>query len=216
MINVNTLFEAVCRLVNKTAQVAYVDFNKFLPIAERQLFDELAPPMPQGAYEINAKLTPFIVSAPITLDATGEVGKPGDLNRWLAARLSYTPAGEETATETEVKVVEHHRLGQALISKLCPPTSKYPICVNYADKIQFYPKTAGTGTLDYLRLPVASKWGFTFVNGRPVYDAATSVNSEFGEDCANELIVRTLALFGVNLKADDLTQYGEMKQKQVV
>lgn len=218
MINVNTLFEAVCRIINKQAYTAYADFNRFLPMAELQLFkerlglpEEYQPgrPVPRVAAAVTQKvsddLRPFIRESPVTITATGSAPFPAGYARHIATR----------AGGRKVEIVEQALLSEKLESLICPPTAKHPVCALYPDRLQFYPASLASADTEYYRFPRASRWGFVLNgNGRPAYDAAGSVDSEFPMDCLNDLAVRVCSLFGMSIKAADVAQYTEAKKQQ--
>lgn len=219
MININTLFEAVCRIINKQAHTAYKDFNRFIVQAELQLYkerlglpEEYQPgrPVPRVAQAMTQKvsddLRSFLVEAPLKIDTKGSAPLPADYARLTAIRSNLR----------SVKVVEHALLGEYhLDSQLCPPTAKHPICAFYAERLQFYPVDLAAASMEYYRFPKESKWAFTLdENGRPGFDRENSVDSEFPKDCTNDLIVRVCSFFGVSIKASDIMQYADTKQRQ--
>ena len=61
--------------------------------------------------------------------------------------------------------------------------------------------------MEYFKIPTYAHWGYTMVNGRPVYDPATTVESSFPEFAHVEIIRRILAKAGVQLEKDVVQQY---------
>lgn len=218
MIHINEAFETVCRLINKQAYTAYKDFNRFWKQAELQLFkerlglpEEYQPgkPLPRVAASMTQKISddlrPFIKELTLVIDSNGAVPFPADYARTIAV----------SANNEDVAIIEQSMLRERRNSRISPPTKKYPIVSFYPDRLQFYPVDVATGTFEYYRFPVSGEWAFTLDgNGRPVYNEAGSKHSEFPKDCMNDLIIRVCSMFGVNLKASDVLQYAEQKQRQ--
>ena len=82
-------------------------------------------------------------------------------------------------------------------------------------EFQFYPKNIGTAKLSYLKLPTLMKYGVSpDANGREVYDATKSVDPSWNNTDIYEVIVRILALVGVNLQLPILYQFAEQIKKE--
>ena len=116
--------------------------------------------------------------------------------------------------EVEVEQVRDMELGQRLSSSIISPSRSYPIYISYDSYFQFYPSGVGIATLTYLRKPRKSIWNFTSVNNRPIYDSSTSIDSEFGEECLNEIVMRICNYLGINLSNTLLMQYSDKMQQE--
>ncbi len=109
----------------------------------------------------------------------------------------------------EVIQIDSGTKGWVLDSSLLEPTLEYPM-FDFADnRIKVYPSTLNVAYLSYWRLPVYGVWNYTTVNGRPVYDPATSVNSEFNNKDSNEIVARCATLLGINIKDGDLLGFAQ-------
>jgi hypothetical protein len=75
---------------------------------------------------------------------------------------------------------------------------------------EFAPITIGTAKLSYVSVPPDIIWEFTLdVNNRRVYDPVNSVDPVWGDTSSLEIIVRMLALIGINLQVAALIQYSQ-------
>ncbi len=106
-------------------------------------------------------------------------------------------------------------LGSSIYAKRIK-AKKYVIAAFYKDHIQIYPKNIGVVDFTYLRQPVSPYWAFTLENGRPVYDAANSVDLEAPDEVVNEIIMMCASYLGINLREPQLIQYAEQMKQQGV
>jgi hypothetical protein len=54
-------------------------------------------------------------------------------------------------------------------------------------------------------------WGYTIVNGRPVYSEALSTQPEWNDTDMNEIIYLALSYIGLNIKDGDVAQFANQK-----
>lgn|SRR3990167_83782 len=121
--------------------------------------------------------------------------------------------GVLASMEVPVTILRDNEIGNVLSSSIKAPTHRYPVCAFYNDYIQLYPKTIGRVVFTYLRTPTLPVWGYTVVNNRPVYNAATSVDIESPDETHNEICMNALSYLGISLKDGEIVQYAEqMKQ----
>ena len=91
------------------------------------------------------------------------------------------------------------------------PVSKYPIAKLIGSKVNVLPVNTRY-ELTYLRTPVTPSWGYTLdAFTRPVFDAATSVDSELPAYMINEIAFKICSYLGINLSKVELIQYAEAK-----
>jgi hypothetical protein len=114
----------------------------------------------------------------------------------------------------ELIPVDDNEIGYRLNSRIVPPTRDFPIMAYYDGYMQVHPIDLQRVTMTYLREPLRPVWAFTLVNGRPVYDAANSVDVEFPFEVYNEIMVKILSYVGINLREGALMQYAEMKDQK--
>lgn len=209
--NINDVFNIVAYLVDKTqgTGISPDEFNRIFPMAERSYFDMLAGgvedfqpgrPVPRigigMSNNVNEALAPFIQTSALTI-TSGSVAVPADLFKAIAMR---------TTGNNDVFRVDHAKLASKLNSSIDAPTVTKPCFNEVGSTYKFYPTSLATANLTYLRLPVTPVWGYTTVNGRPVYNAGTSVQSEWNDADLNKIIMRAAGLVGININDQLLVQ----------
>lgn len=132
------------------------DFNLLFPRAEIRYFNKLYETYGK-TLRVNDALATFKTITPVTI-AGGLVAIPADL--FHIYTLYYTFNGHPV----EITRVEPDRLANNLSSTYEAPSTEFPIYVENATEIQFYPTTLTTATLTYLRKPTVTKWAYT-LNG---------------------------------------------------
>lgn len=209
--NINDCFNIVSYLVDKTqgTGISPDEFNRIFPMAERSYFDMLAGgvedfqpgrPVPRVGLgmsnNVNEALAPFIQTSTLTI-TSGSVTVPSDLFKEVAMR---------TTGNVDIMRVDHSKLASKLNSSIDAPTLTKPCFNEVGSTYKFYPTSLTTANLTYLRLPVTPVWGFTTVSGRPVYNAGTSVQSEWNDADLNKIIMRAAGLVGININDQLLVQ----------
>tara|TARA_R100000008_G_scaffold26150_1_gene14217 strand:- start:969 stop:1718 length:750 start_codon:yes stop_codon:yes gene_type:complete len=192
-------------------------------------------PVPRVAYQQTQKvsddLREFITRITLNVPATGLTPYPGNYVHFSSATNPYaettvtddancegcktegTTTSNVVAKMAAVRPIDDNELQKIFSSNIVYPDAAHPILVFYDNGMQFYPIDIGLIQLTYLRRPVAPIWGFTLVNGRPVYAPANSVDLEWPEQVFNEIAIRMLAFIGINLREADLAQYSETKRQ---
>ena len=70
--------------------------------------------------------------------------------------------------------------------------------------------TAASGSAiplaSYYKKPTAPDWGYVVINGKALYNSATSTNFDLHESEENNLVMRILELSGITLKDQALTE----------
>jgi len=97
------------------------------------------------------------------------------------------------------------------------PTVAVPIGLRVGNTLKVAPSTITSGvTLTYLRNPLIPNWTFTMVDGAEVFNPSINgfqdIDIHPGEE--NNIVIRTLQSFGINLKENDLVAYTQNKQGQ--
>lgn len=193
-------------LIINQAQNSYMDFL----LGE---FQKYIPGRPFAAVEfgqnqdIRQRLSPFI-PAPVTLtvDVNGQSPYPtGYLN---SDAMTYG------AYRQRVKFIQQDRLFSHLNSYI-DPVATNPVYLIYKDGFQLYPTNIGSSYLSYIKQPDTLVWGSTLdIYNRPVYNAGTSVQPQWQDLDLLEIIVRGLAIVGVNLQLNAVEQYSQIIKSQ--
>jgi hypothetical protein len=192
-------------LILNRAQTQY--FNKLYGNQNDYRYDR---PVPKISYAITEKisrsLAPFLSDpTALVIDGNGQVNTPTDLYQTVS--VTHTVSG----VDYEVTRVEQDRVSNNLTSSIEAPDAKYPIYTQLRTKLQFYPKNLATATIVYLKKPIDMVWGYTLVNGVPVYNSATSVQPVWEDMDMNEVIYLALSYAGLNIKDADVSQFANVK-----
>ncbi len=142
---------------------------------------------------------------PLSVDVTGLSLYPSDFQQVDAM---YTVAMDR------IRYVAQHKL-PATLKSVIDPVATNPIYLIVDEGFQFYPITLGSALLSYVKTPPNIVWGFIpDANGLPVYDAATSKDPIWYDTDCFQVMVRALALVGVNLQIPQLEQYSNLIKTQ--
>lgn len=184
------------------------DFNLIFPRAERRYFNQK-----YKTYLINQDnedaLIPFKTDPiDIVLDIDGKYSKPDDLLHVDSIRAIFDDK------QIEVQRFKDDRLGNKLSSEYDAPSSEFPIYVEYSSYIQFYPIDTELPKIVYLQQLEDSKWGYTIVNNRPVYDEATSVQPKWRDTDIDAIIYMVGDDLGINMRDQMGIQFNDIKAKE--
>ncbi len=142
---------------------------------------------------------------PLTIDGTGLSPYPTNL-QMVDAMF--------TADMKKVRFVQQNKLDSYLNSSITPVDTNPIFLINSAG-FQFYPITLSAANLSYVHTPREVIWAFNLdPNGIPIYDPVNSVDPEWYDADMMQVIVRALALIGVNLQATQVQQYAQMIKTQ--
>lgn len=183
------------------------DFNLIWPRCERRWFNKL-----YDNYILSQKISdglmPFKTDPlTITVDSAGKYTKPLDILHIDSVR--YTLSG----IQKDVTRVEDDRLATNLSSLYAQPTTEFPIYTEYRSYLQFNPIGLGQATLVYLQKLTDSKWAYTLVGGRPVYNAAGSVQPKWNDSEIDQICYLAMSDMGIAVRDMQLEQIAETKIK---
>ena len=184
------------------------DFNLIFPRAEKRYFalkyrDYLSNQRNQDAL-LPFKTDPLV----ITIDAQGKYTKPTAL-----LHIDAITYGTGTS-QVEVVSVTDEKLGNILSSTYDAPSLEFPIYIEYALYLQFYPITLGSANTVSLNDVTPSKWAYTLVSERPVYDAANSVQPKWYDDSIDAIIYMIGVDAGINMRDQMEIQVNDGKSKE--
>ena len=161
----------------------------------------------QSTEKLSNNLRPFVKNIILQVDSQGKAQRPSDFVQTSSIRFF------NDKKQTDVRFVRDNNLGGYLDSALLEPTKKYPIYCIYDNYLQFYPKDLMRVSFTYLRKPATPVWGYTIVNGRPVYDPLTSTDVDFPDENINEITSRIVSLMGINIREPQVQQYAQVKMQ---
>jgi hypothetical protein len=187
-------------LLAKTAQSSYVSYLL-------GSFQTYQPGRPISKVElgqnsvVRQRLTPVIKRSTLTVDVQGLSNYPTD---YLQADAMWTNTGYK-----KIRWSDQDRW-DSMYNSVIDPVASNPIYMVKDVGFEFAPITIGTAKLSYVSVPPDIIWAFTLdVNNRRVYDPVNSVDPVWGDTSSLEIIVRMLALIGINLQVAALIQYSQ-------
>jgi hypothetical protein len=214
-LDINEVYELCLYAINKFqgGGLTPAEFNRIINVGQRSYisyllgsFQTYTPGRPIARVElgqnsvVRQRLTPSIYQYNLSVDANGFSPFPGD---YLQADAMWSIYGYN-----RIRHVDQGRWWSTYNSDIDPIATNPIYMLKDIDGFQFGPESIGQAKLSYVRNPSDMIWGFDLdVNGREVYNPATSGQPIWGELQILEIIVRALRLIGVNLQADQVSQY---------
>lgn len=106
------------------------------------------------------------------------------------------------------------------------PTTTYPAAVLGNENITIYPTTitsADSVTISYYKNPrgvnnsgvavnQSPTWAYTTAGGQSVYNATNSIQPELPESTYNKMIIRMVAMYGINLREAEVVQFANQEE----
>jgi hypothetical protein len=183
------------------------DFNLLWPRAEMRYFNSQ-----YKLYGSTEKINDTVAKVksdptPITIDTNGLYAFPADLLH--VDSITHVHDG----IEVEVTEVEDDRKANHLSSAYDAPDAEFPIYIRYSTTLKFYPVTLGDAILVYLKKPTPSKWAYTLVGNRPVYDAGNSVQPVWSDTDIDQICYLMLTDLGVNFRDSELENFAITQEK---
>lgn len=134
----------------------------------------------------------------------------------LDCTIVYDISARSITKQVPINMVNEDVRAIRLDSQIDPVTATSPIgeIIGYG-VIQLYPKFQYVGNTTFLRRPVKPSFQYSVISGRViVYDPINSVQLEWSENWQNAVLMKALESIGINLSAQDLLQWSEMKNQQ--
>lgn len=156
---------------------------------------------------VRTRLAPIIYWYNLNINpANGFSQYPGD---YLQSDAMFTIYGYN-----RIRAVQQDSL-YSYYNSAIDPIATNPIYILEDLGFHFFPENLGQAKLSYVRNPPDIIWGYTLdVNGIPIYDSATSQQPVWDDASMLEIIVRALAIIGVNLQLNTLEQYSMVIKNQ--
>ncbi len=230
-INIDTVYQRVLAIANKE-QRGYINpqqFNLFANQVQLDIFEDYFFKLSQLEFSqknnsqyndlkklVEEKTRPFEnIHQAVASVSTDLATLPANV---------YRLGGVFYNDSTNVIKVENIDAGEVeFVSRvpLAKPTQKHPVYVRVnPTQIRLYPSTVSpvwsTTVLDchFISRPTAVNWGYTEINSVALYNSASSTNFDLHESEENTLVIKILALAGINIKDSELTQIAMAKEQQ--
>lgn len=220
--DVNECYQVVLFATAKNKSQGYVspdDFNLIINQASRSYanfllggFNYYTPGRPISKVElgqnsnVRQRLTPIIYGYNLNIDVSGFSPYPNDFLN-VDAIWSYYGYNR-------IRYAAQEKL-YSIYNSTLDPIATNPIYLIEDVGFRFYPQSTATARLNYVKNPPDMIWGYTEdVNGRPVYSAAHSTQPVWDDASMLEVIVRALAIIGVNLQLNVVMGYAQTIKTQ--
>jgi hypothetical protein len=205
----------LCRFIANKQQSGYLspqEFQNAYNLAQKQYQHELIETIigwdanrkrvrlpAANMQQVKQKLSPFIVvGESMTVSADGHLSKPTDMVDILSMRT--------IDDKKRIWRVEEDRIASHL-SSVIDPVSESPIYTEKDNYYKIFPIDIGNINWEYVRIAPDVIYGFTIVDGRPIYDLGSSTTGLWGDLECNDIMIRVLFMFGISIQAQNLTGY---------
>lgn len=169
---------------------------------------------------IKDAMSPFRDSYSFTPSDTllGVVTVPANRNylNLLDLSIRYAISGRSITKQVAIQIYNEDERAERLNSQIDPVTVTSPIGEQVAEgSWQLYPEAQYFGKVTFYRRPVAPVFGYSVVSGRViVYNPNTSTQMEWLETQQDEVLIKALSSIGINIGAQDVSQWAEIKSQQ--
>ncbi len=216
--NVNEIYVLMQDILAKNIQQGYLspdDFNTYINQAQRSYLDYLLGeyqqyqakrPIPVVSFAQNERvrtsIAPLIYNRILAIDSvTGIAPFPNDFEQVDAMWGLYG--------FYNIRFTQQDRL-QSNYRSVIDPVAENPIYLIKHEGFQFFPETTGSSRLSYVRTPPEIEWAYTLdSNNLPVYDPVNSSQPVWADPDIYNIIVRALAMTGVQLQLGVVMNYSE-------
>ncbi len=114
-----------------------------------------------------------------------------------------------------IRFTEQDRLSANIRSVIDTPTNDNAVYLIRHEGFQFFPPTIGSVRCSYVENPPSIIWGYLpDANDLPVWNPSTSTNPVWEDTDMLSIIVRALAIVGVNLQMNVVQQYSQVIKTQ--
>lgn len=228
----NTIYRYLQDLANKSQGGGYIppeQFNRQFKIASKSLFTSLAgapesylpgSPFPAQALDLTDKISddvhPFLREITLSIDDNGNASKPSDYNRISAIWRNYADPYSGNLKKAPVEFIDNDKYADRFSNSIDFPTEEDPV-VRYAssETYEFAPANLGYATMSYYIIPDEDAvWAYTPVQDEPVYDAANSIDTGWGEDNLKDLTEILLGYFGISIDSQLDLQYSNLERSK--
>ena len=205
---------------NQNGTLIAEDFNRVVPLAQGGYINSLL-----GTFQtyqngraiarvelgqnsvVRQRLSPIIKRVVLNVAGTGFCPYP---TRYIQADAMWN----DSTNYKRIRWVDQDKWYSTINSSIDLVANK-PIYMLTDTGFEFAPKTIGTASLSFVEQPLPIKWAFTLDgNGRRIYDVTNSVQPVWNDISMMEIIVRALALIGVNLQLREVESYSQLIKTQ--
>ena len=155
---------------------------------------------------VRQRLAPTIYGYNLAINPYGNSPYPGD---FLQVDAMWSIYGASIYSHKRIRYAEQNAL-DAYYNSVIDPIASNPIYLLEDTFFQFYPENQYTARLHYVRDVPEMLWAYTAdSNGRPVYDAANSVQPVWDTVAMYDVLCRALSLVGISLQISQVVAYSQ-------
>lgn len=184
---------------------------------QMSLYNDLKPIYAKSQL-VKEQLSPFRASYNFTPSNTisGYIVIPSNSNYLDMLDIQIQYQISNTIVYAGVSIINEDERAIRLNSQIDPVTATSPIAEIIAPRyFKMWPQTGYTGTITYLRRPVAPVFAYTLISNRVVvYNQAASTQLEWRETDVNAVLLKALSSIGINLTDQEVVNYAEMKTQE--
>lgn len=149
--------------------------------------------------QVIEKLAPFRKTVSGTIGIDGSMSKPNNIS---------IVEGMNKKTGQSIRLVPANKI-DGYVNSSVYDVNNNPIYTEYDTYWRFYPESLGEVVATVIQHPPPSKWAYTMVSDREVYDDTNSVDPLWKENDIEEIVGRMMKATGVSLKDPEITQFGQ-------
>lgn len=187
---------AINDVVNEIVEEYFYELNRLVNRENRGLVN--------GGYEnlpdkIREKIQHFLKEDVVLTFATPYFNLPADYRYLESVWVNSVNEVEFCKSNQEFKLISNYKETQ--------PKANTPIGLKVGNKLRIAPATVVSNvTISYLRKPLMANWTYTIVNGSELFNPSVGdfQDIDLHQSEENNVVVRTLKRFGINLKESDL------------
>jgi hypothetical protein len=226
-VSVDTVYQRVLAIANKEQRgfISPVEYNLFANQAQMDIFE-------QYFYDLNAfhrlpgnetrhsDMVDIIEEKIAIFDRFQQAVTMTGANGLGTLPANYRLSSLHFNTGTRLVEIEHinlQEINNILNSPLTNPTTQRPVYIKRGETaITCYP-TADINanvTCDFIARPAQVIWNFTTVSNAPQFNATGAVDFELHASEETELVIKILALAGIEIRQADLYQAAKQEEAQ--
>ena len=196
---------AINDVVNEINEEYFYELNRLLNRQNRGLVNGGHENLPDRVRE---KIAHFLVEDALLTYNEPYFMLPTDYRYMESVWVKDTNEVEFCKSDREFKLVTNYK--DAMTNE------SYPIGLIIGDKIKIAPKTITSNvTISYLRKHLIANWTYNVIDGAELFNPSASdfQNIDLHPSEENNVIIRTLKRFGINLKEQDIQEITTNKEK---
>lgn len=213
----------IIQFVSNKSQMGYINPAQFNLVINQSQYEftnvllgefqqyQYGKGQPRVSYSENEtvrnRLTPIIYGYVLNVDPYGFAPYMGDYQQMDAMWSIYGSAN--IYGTKRIRYVQQDALYSFYNSRI-DPIATNPIYLLEDEGFRFYPNDIYQAKASYVRKPPSIVWAYTLDgNNRPVYDETNSINPVWHDVDMMDIIARALRKVGVNLQANEVSNYAE-------